>query len=108
MFENVLLFFGLVTEKEYRILEKSLHNYREYIRKERTEELAEKKRKRNEAKKFNIEIYRDNKSEFRWRMKSANNKIIADSGEGYKTRRSIYNSLRKLMEFSPFMEIVEK
>lgn len=33
-----------------------------------------------------FEIYRDNSDEYRWRLKSTNGKIIADSGEGYKNK----------------------
>ncbi|MCY3613184.1 MAG: DUF1508 domain-containing protein [Gemmatimonadetes bacterium] len=31
-------------------------------------------------------IYLDNASQYRWRLRAANNKIIADSGEGYITK----------------------
>jgi uncharacterized protein YegP (UPF0339 family) len=31
-------------------------------------------------------IYKDSKGEYRWRLKAANGKIIADSGEGYNTK----------------------
>ena len=30
-------------------------------------------------------IYKDARGEWRWRLKSANNRTIADSAEGYKT-----------------------
>lgn len=32
-----------------------------------------------------FEVYKDAKGEFRWRLVARNKKIIADSGEGYKT-----------------------
>jgi uncharacterized protein YegP (UPF0339 family) len=32
-------------------------------------------------------IYKDNKGEWRWRLKAANGRIIADSGEGYSTEQ---------------------
>lgn len=31
-------------------------------------------------------IYKDARGEWRWRLKSANNRTVADSAEGYKTR----------------------
>lgn len=31
-------------------------------------------------------VYRDRKGEWRWRLKSANGKIVACSGEGYKRK----------------------
>ena len=34
--------------------------------------------------KFNL--YCDNANEWRWNLKAANGKIIADSGEGYKNK----------------------
>jgi uncharacterized protein YegP (UPF0339 family) len=33
-----------------------------------------------------FEVFRDTRSGFRWRLKGANGRIIADSGEGYKTK----------------------
>ena len=33
-------------------------------------------------------MYRDDKGEWRWQFKASNGKIMADSGEGYKTKRS--------------------
>lgn len=34
-----------------------------------------------------FEIYKDRVGEWRWRLKVTNGNIIADSGEGYKTRK---------------------
>lgn len=31
-------------------------------------------------------IYKDSKGDYRWRLKAANGKTIADSGEGYNTK----------------------
>lgn len=33
-----------------------------------------------------IHIYKDRKGEWRWRLKSSNGKIVAESGEGYKRK----------------------
>ena len=33
-------------------------------------------------------IYKDLKSEFRWRLKADNGQIIADSGEGYTSKEN--------------------
>ena len=35
-----------------------------------------------------LEIYRDGRSEWRWRLKASNGRIVADSGEGYCRRSS--------------------
>ena len=32
------------------------------------------------------DVYKDEKGEWRWRLKSKNGRTIADSGEGYKRR----------------------
>ena len=34
-----------------------------------------------------FEIYKDDAGEFRWRLQDDNNKIIADSAEGYTPKR---------------------
>jgi uncharacterized protein YegP (UPF0339 family) len=33
-----------------------------------------------------MSVYQDTKGEWRWRLKAANGKIVADSGEGYTQR----------------------
>lgn len=33
-----------------------------------------------------FEVFKDAKGEWRWRLRSGNNKIIATSGEGYKNK----------------------
>ena len=33
-------------------------------------------------------IYKDDKGEWRWRLKAINGKILADSGEGYSTKQA--------------------
>lgn len=46
-----------------------------------------------------FEIYKDVKGEWRWRLKARNGKIIAVSGEGYKRKRSVddtINTIRKM------------
>jgi len=35
-----------------------------------------------------LEIYRDARREWRWRLKASNGRIMADSGEGYRRRAS--------------------
>ena len=43
-----------------------------------------------------IEIFKDKKGEFRFRVKARNGKIIATS-EGYKTKRSCENGIDSLL-----------
>jgi uncharacterized protein YegP (UPF0339 family) len=33
-------------------------------------------------------VYKDSKDEWRWRLKAANGKVIADSGEDYTTKQA--------------------
>ena len=40
----------------------------------------------DETPHLTFEVYQDKKMEYRWRLKAGNNKIIADSGEGYKAK----------------------
>lgn len=40
-----------------------------------------------------FEVYKDKGGEFRWRLQAANNEIVADSNEGYKTKASCLNGI---------------
>jgi uncharacterized protein YegP (UPF0339 family) len=44
-----------------------------------------------------IEVYKDLKGEWRWRIKARNGEIIADSAEGYTRRWSAWRAARRLM-----------
>jgi uncharacterized protein YegP (UPF0339 family) len=35
-----------------------------------------------------FELYKDRRGEFRWRLRAANGRVIADGAEGYKTKRA--------------------
>jgi uncharacterized protein len=35
-----------------------------------------------------LDIYRDSRREWRWRLKASNGRIVADSGEGYRRKAS--------------------
>lgn len=43
-----------------------------------------------------IQWYKDDKGEFRWRLKATNGRILA-SGEGFKTKAGMMNSIRSIM-----------
>ena len=48
-----------------------------------------------------FQLYQDEKGEFRWRLRANNNKIIADSGEGYKKKNDCLEGIflaKKLIE----------
>lgn len=40
-----------------------------------------------------VEIYRDDKKEWRWRLITSNGRIVADSAEGYLQKRAVINGL---------------
>lgn len=48
-----------------------------------------------------FEVYRDGAEEWRWRLVHWNGNIIADSGEGYTTRRSAVNGLESVRHNAP-------
>ena len=41
-----------------------------------------------------FELYKDTKGEYRWRLQAKNNKIIADSGEGYTRKANCEGGIR--------------
>lgn len=40
-----------------------------------------------------FEVYKDKAGEYRWRLQAANNEVIADSNEGYKSKSSCINGI---------------
>lgn len=55
---------------------------------------------------FEFEVFRDKQSEFRWRFQAPNNQIIAVSGEGYATKRSVLNAIKRLKDRVGKAEVV--
>jgi uncharacterized protein YegP (UPF0339 family) len=45
-------------------------------------------------------LYKDNKGEFRWRLRHENGNIIADSGEGYVNKEDALNGIQSVRENS--------
>ena len=43
-------------------------------------------------------IYKDKKGEWRWRLESSNGRIMADSGEGYKTRAGCLRAIKRVQQ----------
>lgn len=43
-----------------------------------------------------LDIYKDSRGEWRWRLRARNGKIVADSGEGYKTTAGVRKAVRRL------------
>jgi len=44
-----------------------------------------------------VKIYKDKTGEWRWRLLAKNNKIVADSGEGYRTKWGCRRAARKFI-----------
>jgi len=44
------------------------------------------------------EIYQDVSGDYRWRLKSKNGRIVAESGEGFRTRKYARKSIDRLKE----------
>ena len=55
-----------------------------------------------------FELYTDAKGEFRWRLIASNGQMIANSGEGYKTKVSAKAGIESVKKNAPAAEIVEK
>lgn len=45
-----------------------------------------------------FELYVDKAGESRWRFKASNGRVIADSGEGYSTRKKARTAARRTAE----------
>ena len=43
-----------------------------------------------------FQVYRDEKGFYRWRFRSSNEKVLADSSTGYSSRRECINAIRRL------------
>jgi len=43
-------------------------------------------------------IYKDAKSEYRWRFRANNNEIVADSAEGYKNKSDCEHGIKLVKE----------
>jgi uncharacterized protein YegP (UPF0339 family) len=41
-------------------------------------------------------VYKDVKGEWRWQLRAANGRIIADSGEGYKQRHKAMTAMYRI------------
>jgi uncharacterized protein YegP (UPF0339 family) len=46
-------------------------------------------------------VYRDQSGEYRWRLYAPNEKIVAESGEGYKSREGCENGIALVKREAP-------
>lgn len=52
-----------------------------------------------------IEIYLDKRKEWRWRARHRNGRILAESGEGYKTRAGLWRGIDAVAVGFPAAEV---
>lgn len=55
-----------------------------------------------------FKIYTDTRGEYRWRLKAANGKIVADSGEGYISKQGAHNDIEWVKTYAKGAGIVEE
>lgn len=53
-------------------------------------------------------LYKDAKAEWRWRFRANNNKIVADSGEGYKNKSDCESAIDILKREAPTAPVKEE
>lgn len=54
-----------------------------------------------------FELYKDAKSEFRWRLRAANGVVIATSGEGYKAKADCTHAIDLIKEGAAKAKVIE-
>lgn len=54
-----------------------------------------------------FELYKDKKGEFRWRLIAPNGQVIANSGEGYKSKDSAKNGIESVKKNAPGAAVEE-
>ncbi|NWG75006.1 MAG: DUF1508 domain-containing protein [Rubrivivax sp.] len=55
-----------------------------------------------------FELYKDNFGEFRWMLVASNGQMIANSGEGYKSKDNAKAGIESVKKNAPIAEIEEK
>jgi uncharacterized protein YegP (UPF0339 family) len=55
-----------------------------------------------------FELYKDAKGEFRWRLMASNGQMIANSGEGYKSRESAKSGIESVKKNAASATIEDK
>ena len=52
-------------------------------------------------------VYKSRNGEWRWRLVARNGKIVANSGEGYKSRAHTLRMIAKVMSLSSYTQVVQ-
>ena len=45
-----------------------------------------------------FEVYQDEEGEWRWRLRATNGQLLADAGEGFASRASVFRSIEAVRE----------
>ena len=54
-----------------------------------------------------FETYEDAAGEYRWRLQGGNDRIVADSGEGYADRGGVENAVERIREYAPDADVLD-
>ncbi len=54
-----------------------------------------------------FEVYKDGRGKFRWRLKSANGRVMATSGEGYESKASCRGAIAVIQRDAAAATIIE-
>jgi uncharacterized protein YegP (UPF0339 family) len=55
-----------------------------------------------------FELYKDHAGEYRWRLQAGNNRIIADSGEGYNSKAGAEEGIKDVQRIAPTAPVNDK
>ena len=98
MFDLIFETLGYVTKRKYDNINASFHQLKREI-------LNGQSDKKSRATGVTFEVYKAKNKEWRWRMISANRRIIADSGEGYKTKTALLDTLGLIKDIAEHTQI---
>ncbi|WP_435115246.1 DUF1508 domain-containing protein [Halolamina sp. C58] len=54
-----------------------------------------------------FETYEDSAGEHRWRLKSGNGQVVADSGEGYSRQSSVEDAVERVRQYAPEADVLD-
>lgn len=55
-----------------------------------------------------VEVYRDGKGEYRWRLRSGNGNVIATGGEGCTTKANALGGIKAVQRDAPAAGVVDE
>ena len=55
-----------------------------------------------------FEVYKDKSGEYRWRLVHTNGQVIANAGEGYKSKENAMNGIKSVKENAPGAAVEDK